>query len=130
MADTLILKTGRRKEAVATVKLKAGTGKIVVNGRPMEDYFPRLSLQAMILQPLKATQTMGKLDCTVRVVGGGLAGQAGAIRHGLSRALTASDEGLKSVLRTNGFLTRDPRARERKKYGQKGARKRFQWTKR
>ena len=130
MAETITLKTGRRKEAVATVKLKSGTGKIVVNGRTLENYFPRFSLQAMILQPLKATQTAEKLDCTVRVSGGGLAGQAGAIRHGLSRALCASDEKLKPVLRTNGFLTRDPRARERKKYGQKGARKRFQWTKR
>lgn len=122
--------TGRRKEAVAQIRLRAGKGQITVNGRTMEHYFPRLSLQTLIREPLVFTQTIQKFDCTAKVVGGGLAGQAGAIRHGLARALSQADETLRPSLRKSGFLTRDPRARERKKYGQKGARKRFQWTKR
>ncbi len=122
--------TGRRKEAVARVELKAGSGRILVNGRTLEEYFPRPTLQSMVREPLKVTQTIGRFDCTAQVAGGGIAGQAGALRHGVARALTAADESLRSVLRKSGMLTRDPRVRERKKYGQKGARKRFQWTKR
>lgn len=122
--------TGKRKEAVARVQLKTGTGKVLVNGRKLEDYFPRLLHQSLILEPLKTTQTVGQYDCIARVAGGGLSGQAGAIRHGLARALGQTDEKLRTLLRRSGFLTRDSRIRERKKYGQKGARKRFQWTKR
>ena len=125
-----MLISGRRKEAVAKVNLKPGTGKIFVNGRSMEDYFPRLSLQVMVREPLVVTQTAQKFDCVAKVSGGGIAGQAGALRHGMSKALVLTDETLKATLRKSGFLTRDSRVRERKKYGQKGARKRFQWTKR
>ena len=124
------LTTGRRKEAVARVQLKPGSGRIVVNGRRMEEYFPRLALQVAVREPLKATQTEGRFDCIVRVAGGGISGQAGALRHGLARALSVQDPTLRAVLRKASFLTRDSRGRERKKYGQKGARKRFQWTKR
>ena len=96
----------------------------------MEEYFPRLALQTHVREPLMITQTTTRFDCVARVVGGGISGQAGAIRHGLARALSVAEEGFRPVLRKSGFLTRDPRVRERKKYGQKGARKRFQWTKR
>ena len=130
-AATLLLATGRRKEAVAEVRLKpGGQGRIVVNGRTVENYFPRPTLQLVIQQPFTATQTQNQYDCTARVHGGGLSGQAGALQHGISRALASTDEALRRTLRKAGFLTRDPRAKERKKYGQKGARKRFQWTKR
>lgn len=122
--------TGRRKEAVARVILKPGSGRIVVNGRTLEEYFPRLTLQAHAREPLAATQMLERVDCLAQVAGGGLSGQAGALRHGLARALCELDQALRPALRKGGFLTRDPRARERKKYGQKGARKRFQWTKR
>ena len=122
--------TGRRKEAVARVQLKPGSGLIFVNGRTLEDYFPRPSLQTRVREPLKVTQTAGRFDCVARVAGGGIAGQADALRHGLARALSTEDASLRPVLRKSNFLTRDPRVRERKKYGQKGARKRFQWTKR
>lgn len=124
------LSTGRRKEAVAKVMLKPGTGQIRVNGRTLEGYFTRLSLQAIVKEPLTATQTEQKYDCVAQVLGGGVAGQAGALRHGLARALCQVDETLRPPLRKSGLLTRDPRSKERKKYGQKGARKRFQWTKR
>lgn len=124
------MSTGRRKEAVAQVKLKAGTGQILVNGRGLKDYFPRISLQVLVQEPLEATQTVGKYDCVAQVSGGGISGQAGALRHGLARALSTTDTSLRPILRKSGFLSRDPRSRERKKYGQKGARKRFQWTKR
>ena len=124
------ISTGRRKEAVAKVILRPGKGNIFVNGRTMENYFPRLSLQVLVREPLVLTQMLQKFDCTARVVGGGLAGQAGALRHGLARALCEQDLALRPPLRKSGMLTRDPRKRERKKYGQKGARKRFQWTKR
>jgi small subunit ribosomal protein S9 len=121
---------GRRKEAVARVTLKPGNGQILVNGRRMEEYFPRLALQALVREPFNATQTLQKFDCLARVAGGGLSGQAGALRHGLARALSQADQAFRPMLRKGGLLTRDPRAKERKKYGQKGARKRFQWTKR
>ena len=122
--------TGRRKRAVAKVSLKPGNGRISVNGRTMENYFPRLALQVLVKEPLVLTQTLQRYDCVAQVEGGGLAGQAGALRHGLARALCVEDQGLRPPLRKSGLLTRDPRKRERKKYGQKGARKRFQWTKR
>ena len=122
--------TGKRKCAIARVRLKAGSGQILVNGRKAEEYFPRLALQIMIKEPFEVTQTVGKFDCLADVSGGGIAGQANALRHGLARALAASDQNLRVVLRKGTLLTRDSRVRERKKYGQKGARKRFQWTKR
>ena len=125
-----MISTGRRKEAVAKVMLKPGTGRITVNGRTLEGYFTRLSLQAIVKEPMAVTQTAQKYDCIAQVIGGGLAGQAGALRHGMARALCQAEETLRPPLRKAGFLTRDPRAKERKKYGQKGARKRFQWTKR
>lgn len=124
------MNTGRRKEAVAQVQLRAGTGQFVINGRGLAEYFPRLSLQILIREPLEATQALERYDCVAKVSGGGIAGQAGALRHGLARALSTVDASLRPLLRKSGFLTRDPRSRERKKYGQKGARKRFQWTKR
>ena len=125
-----MIATGRRKEAVAKVILKPGKGQFLVNGRQMEEYFPRLTLQTSVREPMALTQTLQKYDCLAQVVGGGLAGQAGALRHGVARALCELDQALRPALRKGGLLTRDPRARERKKYGQKGARKRFQWTKR
>ncbi|HQP91129.1 MAG TPA: 30S ribosomal protein S9 [Candidatus Omnitrophota bacterium] len=122
--------TGRRKEAAARVVLAAGEGKIVVNKAPYESYFLRETDRIIINQPFVATNTVNKYDVSALVNGGGLTGQAGALRHGISRALSAIDEEFKKVLRKGGFLTRDPRTRERKKYGQKGARAKFQWTKR
>ena len=125
-----MIATGRRKEAVAKIFLRPGSGRILVNGRSMEEYFPRPALQYLVREPLVLTQTLGKFDCVAKVSGGGQAGQAGALRHGLARALAQTDQVLRPTLRKSGLLTRDPRAKERKKYGQKGARKRFQWTKR
>lgn len=122
--------TGRRKEAIAQVRLVPGPGVITVNSKPYDQYFSRETLRLTIRQPLILTHQFGKQNVIVRVVGGGHAGQAGAIRLGIARALLSIDPALRPVLRSNGFLTRDPRAKERKKYGQKGARKRFQWTKR
>ncbi|MFA5411430.1 MAG: 30S ribosomal protein S9 [Candidatus Omnitrophota bacterium] len=121
---------GRRKESVARVRLASGSGMITVNGRPYERYFLRETDRIIIKQPLEATNSVNKYDVFANLRGGGLTGQAGALRHGISRALILSDPQLKDLLRKAGFLTRDPRAKERKKYGQKGARKRFQWTKR
>lgn len=122
--------TGRRKEAAARVTLKPGEGKIVVNKAPYETYFVRETDRMIIHQPFSATNTTNKYDVYANVAGGGLTGQAGAVRHGISRALAAIDEEFRRTLRKGGFLTRDPRTKERKKYGQKGARARFQWTKR
>lgn len=110
--------------------LKPGTGQITVNGRNFKDYFPRLSLQTSVQEPFEVTQTKERFDCVALVAGGGISGQAGALRHGLARALLVQDESFRPTLRKAGFLTRDARTKERKKYGQKGARKRFQWTKR
>ncbi|MCX7927163.1 MAG: 30S ribosomal protein S9 [Candidatus Omnitrophica bacterium] len=121
---------GRRKEAVARVILKAGSGIITVNGIPMDQYFGRETDRIIIRQPLRATNTLNKYDISANIKGGGISGQAGALRHAISRALLAVEPELKDILKKGGFLTRDPRAKERKKYGQKGARKRFQWTKR
>jgi len=127
---TEFLGTGRRKTAVARVRLAAGSGKITVNGKTFEAYFTTDTLRATVAQPLTVTGTTDKLDVRVNVTGGGPAGQAGATRHGISRALLKFDATLRPALKTEGFLTRDPRARERKKYGQPGARKRFQFSKR
>ncbi|MFH0827274.1 MAG: 30S ribosomal protein S9 [Candidatus Omnitrophota bacterium] len=121
---------GRRKESVARVRLVSGKGAIVVNGRPYEKYFLRETDRIIVKQPLVATNTLSKFDIFTQIRGGGLTGQAGALRHGISRALALADPGTKDLLRKQGYLTRDPRMKERKKYGQKGARKRFQWTKR
>jgi small subunit ribosomal protein S9 len=128
--STEILGTGRRKTAVARVRLAPGTGKFLVNGRPFETYFPTETLRMVVNQPLVVTAMSGKFDIRVNVVGGGPNGQAGAVRHGIARALTASDVNLRPALKAEGLLTRDPRKRERKKYGQPGARKRFQYSKR
>ncbi len=122
--------TGRRKEATARVWLKSGTGTFMVNGRPLNEYFGRETSIMIINQPLQVLEQMGKVDMTVNVRGGGLSGQAGAIRHGLSRALCRLDPAYRSPLKKAGFLTRDARAVERKKSGQPGARKRFQFSKR
>ena len=122
--------TGRRKSAVARVRLAVGSGKIVVNGRPVENYFPTEVLRGMVTQPFSSTQTTTKFDARVNVTGGGPAGQAGAVRHGIARALLVADANLRPTLKGDGLLTRDPRMKERKKYGQPGARKRFQFSKR
>jgi small subunit ribosomal protein S9 len=122
--------TGRRKHATARVFLRPGAGNIQVNNRPLEQYFKRESLKLIIRQPLLITETTNKFDIHVRIDGGGMAGQAGAIRHGLSRALVDYNRELRSKLKEAGFLTRDSRIKERKKYGQRGARARFQFSKR
>jgi len=124
------LGTGRRKTAIARVRLAPGGGKITVNGRAFETYFPLDTLRATVSQPLTVTGTADKLDVRVNVTGGGPNGQAGATRHGISRALLKFDATLRPALKAEGFLTRDPRERERKKYGQPGARARFQFSKR
>jgi len=121
---------GRRKEAVARVILVSGTGVIKVNGRKFENYFSRETDRLIIKQLLELANVLNKFDISARVVGGGLSGQAGAMRLGIARAITIADETLKPTLRKEDMLRRDPRMKERKKYGQKGARKRFQWTKR
>jgi small subunit ribosomal protein S9 len=122
--------TGRRKTAVARVRLATGSGKVLVNGRPLENYFLTETLRGVVLQPLNVTETAARFDIQVNVKGGGPAGQAGAVRHGIARALIEADANLRPALKSNGLLTRDPRMRERKKYGQPGARKRFQYSKR
>ncbi|MFQ5898601.1 MAG: 30S ribosomal protein S9 [Candidatus Methylomirabilia bacterium] len=122
--------TGRRKTAVARVWLKPGQGVITVNRRPFEEYFPRETLRRIIWQPFHVTDTEGQFDVAANVSGGGTAGQAGAVRHGVARALLAYDDKLRQTLKRAGVLTRDPRMRERKKYGQPGARKQFQYSKR
>ena len=124
------LGTGRRKTAVARVRLATGSGKITVNGRAFENYFPLDTLRGVVSHPLTVTGTTDKLDVKVNVSGGGPNGQAGAVRHGISRALLKFDANLRPALKAEGFLTRDPRRRERKKYGQPGARKRYQFSKR
>jgi small subunit ribosomal protein S9 len=122
--------TGRRKEAVARIRLAPGKGIIVVNGDPFDSYFIRETDRIIAKQPLILTNTLARFDIMATIDGGGLTGQAGAFRQGISRALIEVDPALKGALRKQGFLTRDSRMKERKKYGQKGARKRFQWTKR
>jgi small subunit ribosomal protein S9 len=122
--------TGRRKRAIARVFLRAGEGRVIINRRPLEDYVPSKALQAELQQPLTATEMHGKFDVLILLRGGGLHGQVGAARLGIARALLAFNPELRSPLRRGEFLTRDSRAKERKKYGQKGARKRFQFSKR
>jgi small subunit ribosomal protein S9 len=133
MAETKtqeFLGTGRRKTSVARVRLANGTGKITVNGRTFENYFATETLRTVVTQPFAATETSGKFDARVSVSGGGPTGQAGAVRHGIARALLEANAGLRPTLKSEGLLTRDPRMKERKKYGQPGARKRFQFSKR
>jgi small subunit ribosomal protein S9 len=127
---TKYIAVGRRKEAVARIKLMPGKGNIMVNDQPFEKYFSRETDRIIVRQPLTVTHALNKYDIVADITGGGLAGQAGALRLGISRALILAEADCKDLLRKEGFLTRDPRMKERKKYGQKGARKRFQWTKR
>ena len=122
--------TGRRKTAVARVRLAHGVGKVIVNNREFKNYFPTDTVRIFIEQPLKVTDTLKRFDIIASLTGGGPLGQAGAMRHGIARALIVADAALRPVLKKNGFLTRDPRMKERKKYGQPGARKRFQFSKR
>ena len=129
-AQALFQGTGRRKESTARVILKPGSGQILVNKRALDNYFPRETLRMVLREPLEATQMTAKYDVLVNVEGGGVSSQAGAVRLGIARALLKADSNLRSVLRGRGLLTRDPRMKERKKYGQKGARSHFQWTKR
>jgi small subunit ribosomal protein S9 len=130
MSNTRFSATGRRKEASARVWIKAGTGAITVNNKGIEQYFKREVLRMILAQPFEATELMGQYDVQASVKGGGLSGQAGAVRHGLARALVLADETLRPALKKAGLLTRDARAVERKKYGRPGARKRFQFSKR
>ena len=127
---TEYLGTGRRKTAIARVRLASGTGKITVNGRAIENYFTLETLRTTATQPLSVTGTAEKFDARINVGGGGPNGQAGAVRHGIARALLKFDVTLRGALKAEGLLTRDPRMKERKKYGQPGARKRFQYSKR
>ncbi len=130
MADIQYYGTGRRKTSTARVYLRPGTGEIRVNRKNFDEYFPNQALRMVIRQPLTLTDTANKFDIVVNVAGGGPAGQAGAVRHGITRALMEFNADLRPALKGAGLVTRDPRAKERKKYGQKGARKRFQFSKR
>ena len=122
--------TGRRKESIARVRLMAGKGNVTVNGKTLDEYFGTEILKVIVNQPFAVTNTVAKYDVVVKVVGGGLTGQAGAIRHGIARALNEANSEFRPVLKANGFLTRDPRMKERKKYGLKKARKAPQFSKR
>ena len=122
--------TGKRKTAISRTWLTPGSGDITINNRPVEDYFPIESLRTQMLEPLKLTNTLGSFDINARVKGGGLSGQVDAVRHGITKALIASDPDLRLALKKAGFVKRDPRVKERKKYGQRGARARFQFSKR
>lgn len=130
MADIQYYGTGRRKTSTARVYLRPGSGEIKINRRAFEEYFPNEALRMIIRQPLRLTDTGAKFDILVNVAGGGTAGQAGAVRHGITRALMEFNSDLRGALKKAGFVTRDPRKKERKKYGQKGARARFQFSKR
>jgi len=130
MSDDRHYATGKRKNAIARVWLKAGSGAIVVNDRPLDVYFGRSTSRMVIMQPFELTQTAGRFDLEVNVHGGGLSGQAGAIKHGISKALLSVDPAYRSTLKAAGFLTRDSRIKERKKYGRRGARASFQFSKR
>lgn len=130
MAEIKYNSTGRRKNAVARVVIAPGTGNITVNNKSLDDYFRRETLRMIIRQPIELVGVTGKHDISVKVAGGGLTGQAGAIRHGISRALLRVDLEMRGKLKKEGLLTRDPREKERKKYGLAGARKRFQFSKR
>ena len=122
--------TGRRKTAIARTWIKPGSGEIVINNRPLEEYFPIETIRTDMIQPFKITNTFGSYDVKATVVGGGIAGQADAVRHGITRALVAVNPDFRITLKRAGFIKRDPRVKERKKYGQKGARARFQFSKR
>lgn len=130
MSDEFYYGTGRRKSAVARTRLYKGNGRILINDRPFEEYFPRPTLVAVVRQALMLVKLDGRVDVKVNVAGGGMTGQAEAVRHGISRALLALDPELRGVLKKAGLLTRDPREKERKKPGQRGARARFQYSKR
>lgn len=130
MTDVRFTATGRRREATARVRIQKGTGSVQVNKKNLMDYFTRPTLRMLVKQPLEAVSLTQKVDVIANVRGGGLAGQAGAVRHAISRALVEYDITLKGLLRKGDFLTRDPRMKERKKYGQRGARRRFQFSKR
>ncbi|MDN5346982.1 MAG: small subunit ribosomal protein [Clostridia bacterium] len=130
MAELQYYGTGRRKEAVARVRLVPGEGRIIINGRPVDEYFGQKMLEIMVRQPLELTNTMGHYDVLAKVEGGGITGQAGAVRLGIARALLQADGELRPILRKAGFLTRDPRMKERRKYGLKKARKAPQFSKR
>ncbi len=128
--DAYFYGTGRRKSSVARVRLLPGSGSITINGRDIDDYFGLETLKLIVRQPLELTETTSKFDVIVNVNGGGVTGQAGAIRHGIARALVESDETMKPILKKAGFITRDPRMKERKKYGLKAARRAPQFSKR
>lgn len=130
MAEQKFYATGKRKTSVARVWIKPGQGAIVVNRRPIDDYFGRETSKMVIRQPLELTENIGKFDIFVNVAGGGPSGQAGAIRHGITKALLEADPDLRGVLKKAGFITRDSRAKERKKYGRRAARRSFQFSKR
>lgn len=125
-----VLCTGRRKEAVARVRVRPGSGSILINGRALENYFPCISQQVQVKKPLLVCDYLDKVDVRAKAHGGGLSGQAGAVSLGIARALVELNPELKPILRKSNLLTRDPRGKERKKYGKKGARRSFQWTKR
>ncbi len=122
--------TGKRKSAIARVRVTPGTGRIIVNGRACDEYFPSASLLKVVRQPLEDTETLSSYDISANICGGGVSGQAGALRHGIARALEKIDPSRRRTLKQAGYLTRDSRRKERKKYGQKGARARFQFSKR
>lgn len=130
MAETRYYGTGKRKTSVARVWMKPGTGNLIVNERPADEYFGRGTCKMVIMQPLELTENVGKFDISVNVSGGGISGQAGAIRHGITKALLEFNAELRPSLKKAGLITRDPREKERKKPGQPGARKRFQFSKR
>jgi len=129
-APSLVVSTGRRKTAIARVRMRLGTGQIQVNGKPMDEYFTRETLRLLIRQPLETVNSVTRFDIVANVDGGGPAGQAGALRHGISRAIEKFDTTTRPSLKRGGFLTRDSRVKERKKYGQRGARARYQFSKR
>jgi small subunit ribosomal protein S9 len=128
--ENIYYATGKRKSAIARTWLTPGTGQVTINNRPVDDYFKVESAKTVMMQPFVLTNTAGKFDLKVRVIGGGLTGQAGAIRHGITKALLMVDPDLRKPLKKAGFVKRDPRVKERKKYGQRGARARFQFSKR
>jgi small subunit ribosomal protein S9 len=128
--ENIYYATGKRKTAIARTWIKPGSGEITINNRPVENYFPIEATREEMIQPFKITNTLGSYDVRVTVVGGGVAGQAGAVRHGITRALVSVNPDFRLTLKKAGFIKRDPRVKERKKYGQKGARARFQFSKR
>jgi len=130
LSEQVIQATGKRKSAIARVRLTFGSGEITVNGRKMDEYFPRAALQIMVRTPFEKTESLGRYNIEATLCGGGVAGQAGSLRHGIARAIEKLDGSQRTTLKRAGYLTRDPRKKERKKYGQKGARARFQFSKR